>query len=167
MFNSDEDPLSTLEARLRSWVPSPCGLNRDRMFFEAGRAGAQGPIQAVGSASSWRYATAAAVLLASGLGLAWLNERGQRRAPEPTSVKAAPPSALVPVPNRMTDRQESEAYVDPSSYLSLVRQVNRLEDVAGFDPHATATGGVPSVRAGDSPRTAPLRPRDWDRVTAL
>ena len=80
MFNPDQDHLSSLEERLRSWVPSAGGLDRDRMLFEAGRAGAQGPIQAVGSASSWRYATAAAVLLASGLGLAWYNERSQRRA---------------------------------------------------------------------------------------
>ncbi len=169
MFNADEDQLSPLEERLRSWVPSPGTLDRDRMLFEAGRAEVQGPIQAETSARSWKYATAAAVLLASGLGMAWHNERSQRRALELTFARLAPPppAPFVATPELMTERQEKQAAIDPTSYLALVRQVNRLEDASDLEPERTAPGTVPSVRAADLPQTAPLRPRDWDRVIAL
>ena len=167
MFNPDEDHLSSLEERLRSWVPSPGGLDRDRMLFEAGRAEVQGPIQAGTSARLWKYATAVAVLLASGLGMAWHYERSQRRALELTFARLAPPPAVVSTPELIAERQEKERVVDPTSYLALVRQVNRLEDAANFEPHRTAPGTVPSVRAADPPRAAPLRPHDWDRVISL
>jgi hypothetical protein len=167
MFNPDQDHLSSLEERLRSWVPSPGGLDRDRMLFEAGRAEVQGPIQTGTSGRLWKYATAASVLLASGLGIAWHNERSQRRALELTFARLAPPPALVSTPDLMTERQEEETNVDPSSYLALVRQMNRLEDAADLEPHRTASGTVPSVRAADPPQTAPLRPHDFDRVISL
>ena len=111
MFNPDQDHLSSLEERLRSWVPSPGGLDRDRMLFEAGRAEVQGPIQAGTSARLWKYATAAAVLLASGLGMAWHNERSQRRALELTFARLAPPppAPFVSTPELITERQEKEA----------------------------------------------------------
>jgi hypothetical protein len=169
MFNPDQDHLSSLEKRLRSWVPSAGSLDRDRMLFEAGRAEVQGPIQAGTSARLWKYATAAAVLLASGLGMAWHTERSQRRALELTFARLAPPppAPLVATPELIAERQEKERAVDPTSYLALVRQVNRLEDATDLEPHRTAPGTVPSVRAADPPRAAPLRPRDWDRVISL
>jgi len=167
MFNPDEDQLSSLEERLRSWVPSACGLDRDRMLFEAGRAEVLGSIPARSHARLWKLATAAAILLASGLGMAWQNERSQRRALELTFARLAPPAALDSQPELMTERQEKEAAIDPTSYLALVRQVNRLEDSADLEPHRTAPGTFPSVRSADPPQTAPLRPRDWDRVLSL
>ena len=120
MFNPDEDELSSLEARLRSWVPSPGSLDHDRMLFEAGRAEVQRPIQAGTRANLWKFATAAAVLLASGLGMAWHNERSQRRALELTIARlAAPPSVpLTPTPELIAKRQEKEPAVDPTSYLA-------------------------------------------------
>ena len=169
MFNPDEDQLSSLEERLRSWVPSAGGLDRDRMLFEAGRAEVQGPIQAGTRANLWKFATAAAVLLASGLGMAWHNERSQRRALELTFARlAAPPSVpLTPTPQLITERQEKEPAVDPTSYLALVRQLKRLEDATNLEPQRTAPGTVQRVRAADPPQTTPLRPRDWDRVITL
>jgi hypothetical protein len=169
MFNPDLDPLSSLEERLRSWVPSPGGLDRDRMLFEAGRAEVLGPIPAGNSARLWKYATAAALLLASGLGMAWQIERSQRRALELTFARLAPPSPapFVATPEFMTKRHEKAAAIDPTSYLALLQQVNRLEDAADLKPHRTAPGTVPSVRAADLPQTTPLRPRDWDRVISL
>ena len=140
---------------------------RPDALFEAGRAEVQGPIQTGTSGRLWKYATAASVLLASGLGIAWHNERSQRRALELTIARLAPPPALVSTPDLMTERQEEETNVDPSSYLALVRQMNRLEDAADLEPHRTASGTVPSVRAADPPQTAPLRPHDFDRVISL
>jgi hypothetical protein len=167
MLNSDEEHLSSLEERLRSWVPSPVGLDRDRMLFAAGQAEVLGSIPARSRARLWKFATAAAVLLASGLGMAWHNERSQRRALELTFARLAPPPALVSKPELMTERQKNEAAFDPASYIALVRQVNRPEDAADLEPHRTAKSTVPSVRATDPPQTAPLRPRDWDRVISL
>jgi hypothetical protein len=168
MFNPDEDHLSPLEERLRSWVPSPGGLDRDRMLFEAGRAAVQGPILDRTSGRLWKYATAAAVLLASGLGMAWRHERSQRHGLELTIARLAPsPALLVATPELMTERQENETAIDPSSYLALVRQVNRPEAAADLEPHRNTPGTVPSVRAANPPQTAPLRPRDWDRVISL
>ncbi len=169
MFNPDEDQLSSLEERLRSWVPSACGLDRDRMLFEAGRAEVLAAMPAATWANLWKFATAAAVLLASGLGMAWHNEWSQRRALELTFAKLAPPvpAPLVATPELMTQRREEQAAVDPTSYLALVRRVNLLEDGADLEPQRTAPGTVPSVRTADPPRAAPLRPRDWDRVMSL
>ncbi len=168
MRDSDEEHLSSLEERLRSWVPSPGGLDRDRMLFEAGRAEVLGSIQARSHARLWRFATAAAVLLASALGLVWHNEHSQRRALELTIARLAPsPAPFVATPELIAERPEKEAAVDPSSYLALVRLVNLTEDAADLEPHRTAPGTVPSVRAADSPHTSPLRPRDWDRVISL
>jgi len=135
MFNPDQDPLSSLEERLRSWVPAAGGLDRDRMLFEAGRADVQGTVPAGTVARLWRYATAAAVMLASGLGMAWQNERSQRRVLELSSARLAPPAPLLSTPELITERQEKAAPVDPMSYLGLVRQVKCLEDAASLEPH--------------------------------
>jgi len=168
MFNPDQDHLSSLEERLRSWVPSPGGLDRDRMLFEAGRAEVQGTIEAGTRANLWKFATAAAVLLASGLGMAWHNERSQRRALELTFARLAPPppAPLVATPELIAERQEKEAAIDPTSYLALVQQLKHL-DATNLEPQRTAPGTVQRVRAADPPRAAPLRPRDWDRVITL
>ena len=113
MFNPDQDPVSSLEERLRSWVPSAGGLDRDRMLFEAGRAAAQRPIASAGTSTRlWKLATAAAVLLASGLGLAWHNERSQRRALELTFARPAPPPPaplVTSTPELIAERREKGA----------------------------------------------------------
>jgi len=168
MFNPDQDHLSPLEERLRSWEPSAGGLDRDRMLFEAGRAESLGSIQARSHARLWRFATAATLVLASGLGMAWHQERSQRRGLELTIARLAPsPALLDATPELMTERQENETAIDPSSYLALVRQVNRPEDAAALDSHRNPPGSDPSVLADDPPGAAPLRPRDWDRVISL
>ncbi len=168
MLNFDEEHLSSLEERLRSWVPSPGGLDRDRMLFEAGRAEVLGSIQARSHARLWRFATAAAVLLASALGMVWHNEHSQRRALELTIARLAPsPAPFVATPELIAERQENETAIDPSSYLALIRQVNRPGAAANLEPDPMARGIAPSVRDADSTQIAPLRARDWDRVISL
>jgi hypothetical protein len=169
MFNPDQDRLSAFEERLRSWQPSPGGLDRDRMLFEAGRAEAQGSTRTGASPRLWRFATAAAVLLTSGLGWAWQNERSQRRALELTVARLAPPHAapLDPASELMAERQEKNSGVDPTSYLALVRQVKRLEPGAFLEPSRDEPRTVQKIRASNPSRTAPLRPRDFDRVIEL
>jgi hypothetical protein len=168
MFNHDQDPVSSLEARLRSWVPAPGRLDRDRMLFEAGRAQVHGSIQAGTRARMWKFATAAAVLLASGMGLAWHNERSQRRDLELTLASPAPPSPapIGSTPELVAEHQQNQVAVDPMSYLALVRQVKRQEDAVVLEPRRAAPA-VPRVRAADLPQSAPLHPRDWDRVISL
>ncbi len=169
MFHPDQEPLSSLEERLRSWVPASGGLDCDRMLFEAGQAQGRASNQARTATPLWKWMTAASLLLASGLGMAWHHERSQRRALELNLVKLAEPPAVVSSPVLIAERQGiaerhgNEPAVDPTSYLALVRQVDRLEDAADIEPDHAA----PRVRPADQPRPAPLRPRDWDRVISL
>src|SRR5262245_48644536 len=118
MFEPDENDLSALEDRLRSWVPSPSRIDRDRMLFEAGRAASSGATHADPRARLWKYAAAAAVLLATGLGILWARERNERLVLEmmqtrPSAPKLAPqlsPSELI------ANHLEIRPPVDPSSY---------------------------------------------------
>ncbi len=160
MFNPDQDQLSSLEERLRLWVPSAGGLDRERMLFEAGRAD--------GRARLWKLATAASILLASGLGVGWIHERGQRRAPEPENSRTLPPAASsVSTPEIVTQHREPETVIDPSSYLGLIRQLKRLEGAADFEPHRAAPHSASKVHSAVLPSTTPLRPYDFDRVISL
>ena len=59
-----ENDLTDLERRLAAWRPAPGSLDRDRMLFEAGRAG----VQIVDRTRFWRLATAASTLVAVTLG---------------------------------------------------------------------------------------------------
>ena len=169
MSHSDQDAMRAFEERLRSWVPSPGGLDRDRMLFEAGRAEAEGPIRGRISSGFWRLATAAAVLLASGLGWAWQNERSQRRALELAFARPVPPPSVTvgSTSELMTKRQERETAVDPTSYLALVQQAKRREQAAILEPERAEPGPVQKIQATSPPRPVPLRPHDYDRVIAL
>jgi hypothetical protein len=169
MSNRNEDSIRAIEERLRSWVPSAGGLDRDRMLFEAGRAEVQGPVRDNVGSWLWRFATAASLLLASSLGWAWQNERSQRRALELTVTRLASPSpaSLGSTVELMTKRQERETSVDPMSYLALVRKVNRLEESPTFEQKRAEPGPVQKMNATSPPRPVPMRPHDFDRVIAL
>jgi hypothetical protein len=168
MFNPDKDRVTSLEDRLRQWVPDAAGLDRDRMLFEAGRAQALGSIRAESRARLWKLAAAAAVVLAVGSGFAWHNERNQRLALE-LALAGAPvtlPATVRSAPELMTEHPKREV-ADPSSYLVLVRQVTNQEDCAEPLPHATTPKAVANPRFADLPATTPLRPRDLNRVISL
>src|SRR5689334_5344994 len=92
MFNSDQDRVSDLELRLRSWVPSAEGLDRDRMLFEAGQAAAGAAARAGGMSRWWKFAAGAAAVLAMGLGLAWHSERRQRLALQLAIARSTQPA---------------------------------------------------------------------------
>ncbi len=158
MFHPDQDPLSPLEERLQSWVPSLGGLDRDRVLFEAGRAQARGPFQARTGTRLWKWATAAALLLASAFGMGWHHERSQRRSLELTFARLAAPAVVESRPELITQRREERPAVDPSSYLALVRQVNRLDDAADLEPDSEPRRA--SSQEVDQPTRLDLHPCD-------
>jgi hypothetical protein len=169
MFNSDQDRVNDLERRLRSWVPSAGGLDRDRMLFEAGQAAAGAAVRAQGMSRWWKLATGAAAVLAMGLGLAWHNERREHLALQ-LAIARSTPSALAPsdsISVLMADKHERAVAPDPSSYLALIRQVSRLEHDEALQASPTAPGSAGKVEPTRSVRNAPLRPRDFERVIAL
>jgi hypothetical protein len=162
--------MNSLEERLRSWVPSSGELDRDRMLFEAGHAAAKGPERARRSLWLWQCATAAALVVSTGLGLAWLRERDQRHA---LSVALAsieqsrrPNELIVASSEPKSSFTAAEIRLDPSSYLVIMRTMSR-------DPNAERP--LP-VQEGDTQRrerqptssgVQPLRPRNFDRVMTL
>lgn len=137
-----DDSLTVLEARLRGWQPSPVGLDRDRLLFEAGRASARsGP-----RVGPWQSATAVLALLSTGLGLVLLDATADRRdlrqallaqqtptgpIPERAPIPDPIPSVPEPVPPRPLAEPRP---LDPSSYLALTR---RLASGGGLDDSPT------------------------------
>jgi hypothetical protein len=73
--------LAAVEAALASLSPTPCGVDRDRMMFQAGRASAE-KVSPPGRRSPsywlWPCATAATTLLAVGFAALWLAGGGRR-----------------------------------------------------------------------------------------
>ena len=143
------------------------GLDRDRMLFEAGLAAARRPIGASRGVWTWRVATAAAVLVAVGLGQAWRAERTQRqvlelmlaaRTPGPADHELAT-ARPAPPPEPSSDG------IDPSSYLALARSY-------GFAGRSVLLGtarrsGRLRASRRDGRSSTPLRPHDFDRVISL
>lgn len=70
-----DDHLAGFERRLTAWRPaSPSGLDRDRLLFEAGRAAASGDLpRRLG-----RVTTFGSLIVALGLGIQLVQERGRR-----------------------------------------------------------------------------------------
>jgi hypothetical protein len=171
MFNSDQDRLSDLEQRLRSWVPSAGGLDRDRMLFEAGQAAAGAAERARMMSRWWKFAAGAAAVLALSLGVAWRNERRERLALQLDIARSSQPALLTaPVASRsvlMAQRHVKAVAPDRWSYLTLVRQVSRIEQGESLEPPSTEPTTKEKVEPTRSLRNAPLTPRDFERVIAL
>lgn len=170
MFNSDQNRVSDLEQRLGSWVPSAGGLDRDRMLFEAGQAvGAAVPAR--GRSRWWKFVAAAAAVLAMGLGLAWQNERRERLALQldiaRSSQPALPTAPVASTSVLMAQRHVRAVAPDRWSYLTLVRQVSRIEQGESLESTSTEPTSTKKVEPTRSLRNAPLRPRDIERVIAL
>jgi hypothetical protein len=169
MFNPDQDRVNDLEQRLRSWVPSAGGLDRDRMLFEAGQAAAGAAARARGMSRWWQFAAGTAAVLALGLGLAWHNERRERLALQLDIARLTKP---VPAPITstsvmMAEQQPRAVTPDRWSYLSLIRQVSRIEQGESLESTSTEPTTTEKVEPARSLRNAPLRPRDFERVIAL
>jgi hypothetical protein len=165
--NNNRDPISELEARLRSWEPSAEGLDRDRMLFQAGRADARKATW--GASQVWQSAAAAAALLAAGLGFGWAHERSRSEALQLTiAQQASDSSAAQQAPASGGPggaAREPIVVLDPSSYLTLLRQAEGLDSAVVVQPATTerpsATGNSVTAPSG----AHSLRPRDFDRIT--
>jgi hypothetical protein len=163
-----DDPLISLEERLRSWHPSTEGLDRNRVLFEAGRVAGQRE-QRSRSLWTWKLATAAAVVLSVGLGLGWYRERAEHQGLRlAIGQPSQAPAGSRPIESVRTAVSKSEPRpVDPNSYLALMRRVTvRTERPDSLEPkHDANRPSEPPDPAVKAPR--PLRPRDIDRVISL
>jgi hypothetical protein len=169
MFNSDQDRVNDLEQRLRSWVPAAGALDRDRMLFEAGRAAAGAAVRARRISQWWKFAAAGAAVLAMGLGLAWQNERRERLALQLDIARLTKPAPAPVASTSVMMAEEHQRAVAPDrwSYLTLVRQVSRIEQGESLESTSTEPTTTEKVEPTRSLRNAPLRPRDIERVIAL
>lgn len=124
MSSEAPDPqLTALEAALTQLRPSPGALARDQLLFRAGQASVRQ------HRWLWPCATAASLLLASGLGLAWLARSEPQQVQHLVIVRETAPAALMA-------REEARPPVS-AEYLRLREQVLRR----GLDalPHAPPT----------------------------
>jgi hypothetical protein len=158
----DEVDLSGIEARLGGWSPSPGGLDRDRLLYEAGRADVDARHRAHIRLSL--AVSLAATLAATVSGLAWKAEhdRGTRLEAELASTRVeldrliaaagripTPPSPVLETAIPATAPEPP----DPFSYLSLSRRIvdGRINlDVRPGRSHAPDAG--PSRPTSEAPR---------------
>jgi hypothetical protein len=166
----DEVDLSRIEARLGGWSPSPGGLDRDRLLYEAGRADADARHRVRVRLSL--AVSLAATLAAFGSGLAWKAEhdRGTRLEAELASTRVeldrliaaagqipTPPSPVL----EAAIPPSAPAPPDPFSYLSLSRRIadGRIDlDIRPAGSHGS--DNAPS-------RSDPEAPRVGDRAWML
>jgi hypothetical protein len=162
------EALDELETRLRSWQPSPAGLSRDRLLFEAGRAAAQQPGMGRGGAWRWQLATVAATILALGFGLGWHRERLERRAIEVARNDVGSPVDRPEIEQPLVSSGPAEKLPpDPCSYFVLVRQFSEENaDPGHLDRKPRLAPALPRSTP-PAPRAIPMRPRDFNRVIAL
>ena len=138
-----EDELTALERRLGRWQPTPAGLNRDRMLFEAGRAAARAEVWGRVPLAS----AAALALVVAGLGMLLVRERDQRHALEIRLVQqttnprtTAPLIETEPLP--IVERTAA-----PDSYLVLTHKLLAIgvDDALLQAPSATQDNGSPTT----------------------
>lgn len=134
-----DDAMNALGQRLRGWQPASAGLDRDRLLYDAGRAAAQ----AERTLGRWHLSTAALTLLALGLGMAWVRERGANHAlgkalaqAEAARKSGAPWERAIPA-GGSAPMLVTSGPVDPSSYLALTLGLTGVE--------APQDGGVESI----------------------
>ena len=169
MLGPDQEEMKALEERLGSWVPSAGSLDRERMLFLAGRASSLDARRFVNRSRVWRLSTAAAILLAALMGLAWQHDRQRIRSLEEIILAQDSKPAgrleiqLEPEPVPKNNNQP----IDPTSYLGLVRQLKMQSMNGGPIEFATTPASRSSGPTSSVPAPEPLRPRDLDRVISL
>ncbi len=171
------DDSSALERRLRAWEPSPGGLDRDRMLFEAGRAAAASEMQGWRSRRPWLLAASAAALVASVLGAAWTSERSDRIQLElalravsqrPSGLEAEAQIEVAAAPLLKPDPAETPRPIESSSYLALVRRLVLSPGTAEQTSHgAHAEPRRPPAPTLPVQETRTLGARDLKRVISL
>ena len=146
-----DDGLKKIERQIQSWGPAGCGIDRDRLIYEAGRASLNvGPRPVL-----WRLATAASLLLAVGLGWAWIKERDQRQSVE--RELAAVRQVVSPDAPVLADAPAPPSHpADPSSYIVLTRDLRGAAD--------PLLAGEKAVGGGGPPRPLPDEPLTPGRV---
>jgi hypothetical protein len=148
-----EGELTDLERRLTHWRPATENLDRDRMFFEAGRAAARAEVRAwTGFAS-----TAALALVAAGLGVLLVGERARRQALEVRIAQQENAKAPA-LPEPLSPPIVAQT-LSPDSYLALT---HRLQTV-GLDEAMAPDSGSPPDHSPAIPEPT-LRVRDVGRM---
>jgi hypothetical protein len=115
----------------------------------------------------WKLATAAALLLAVGLGVAWHLERNHSRERQLVDhhLVSIAHQTIAPQPEpRLADQQPS---LDPASYLALVRRLTLQSLEEKPIPPGASPKPTPSGRSSPVSASRPLRVRDLDRVISL
>jgi hypothetical protein len=150
--DSPEGDLTDLELRLRQWQPTSFGLDRDRMLFEAGRASARAEIWGGVPLGS----IAALAIVAIGLGVLFVRERGERQALEVRIVEhsTAPKTPEMPIEPAPALAPIVERPPAPDSYLVLTRNMLSAGPEIMPSPAPDTTSVVPATN--DEP---PLRVR--------
>ncbi len=143
--------LSPTERRIAAWRPSAVAIDRDRMLYEAGRASARA------AARPWQFATAAALLLAVGLG-GWASRERSRRVDE---LAARPTISLPPL---MPEPIEPP---DPNSYRALSALPAERWEMASAIEFGDASKSPHPDPAERPTHPTPLRPQDILRVLDL
>ncbi len=87
-----EDEMNAVESALRGLTPTPQPLNRDALMYQAGRT------SAAPRPWLWQAATAAAMLCAVGIGIAFWMRPAEVRRVERIVYLPAPPPAPAPTP---------------------------------------------------------------------
>ena len=117
------EDLAAVEAALASLNPTPCGVDRDRMMFRAGRASAEKtspPGRRPLTSRLWPCATAATTLLAVTFASLWLAGRGQ-----PVAERHLKPSREMGVEEQQAG--EHPAAVAPSTEVARDRKRFRTD----------------------------------------
>jgi hypothetical protein len=138
------------------------------MLFEAGRATATDALLRRMNRGLWQIAAAAAVIVACGLGLAWHAERAGRRQLELALLEANQRSneTSATSDSPLPDRQETQRWLDSSSYIVLV---HRLVPRGDADQIARSPATEPSPPRSSVPAAiqGTLSPRDLKRLIPL
>ncbi|MFL5245624.1 MAG: hypothetical protein ACJ8FY_26305 [Gemmataceae bacterium] len=152
---SSDGKLTTLEAGLMALAPRSAGIDRDYLFYHAGRAAARG------GRGVWPYTTALMAALAVGLG--WVAVHRPQGAPGLDSVEPrivyVPIERPAPVPPTLASARQGPKsgrpdYVDRSSAREQEQMLRLREQVLfmGVDALTTANASSgPEISAGLDP----------------
>jgi hypothetical protein len=165
--DNPQPDLTALESALQALVPLAGRLDRDRLFFQAGRASTPRPRWV------WPCATGAMAALALGLGVALTVRPGPQTVERVVyvSIDRAPANAdrdrVTPMPPAAVTPPAATADAGPvqPGYLGLQQQVLRWGPDALPDPPANAAAEAALTR--DSllgPPPAPAGPEGWFRL---
>ena len=132
------EDLAAVEAALASLTPVPCGVDRDRMMFQAGRASAPERLARTPRRRAdwlWACATAASVLTAVTFATLWLSRSGMEVAERKAGVEAERAAEIEPRPEKrpVPIEEHGEVAPEPKKWRSDYLQLRRLVMTQGVD----------------------------------